>query len=101
MPTRRSVLTAWSLRAAADVHWTAILSLQPGDPEDGVAADRALQPSVSGVVENTSFGMSRQRPACSICAGMAPRCWSAVGGRRHLNCAQLQAYFEGINGACT
>ena len=31
------------------------------------------------VEENTTFGMSRQRRAYSMCAGVAPGCWSAVG----------------------
>src|ERR1700712_4762318 len=40
---------------------------------------RALQSTVLVVEENTTFGMSRQRPANSIAAGVAPGCLSAVG----------------------
>ena len=40
---------------------------------------RVFQSTARGVEENTTFGMSRQRPANSIVAGVAPGCWSAVG----------------------
>src|SRR3954452_17705522 len=40
---------------------------------------RVFQSTVLVVEENTTFGMSRQRRANSICAGVAPGCWSAVG----------------------
>src|SRR5258708_21031439 len=40
---------------------------------------RAFQSTARVVEENTTFGMSRQRRANSICAGVAPGCWSAVG----------------------
>src|SRR4030081_4119870 len=40
---------------------------------------RAFQSTALVVEENTTFGMSRQRRANSICAGVAPGCWSAVG----------------------
>ena len=38
-----------------------------------------FQSTVLIVEENTTFGMSRQRRAYSISAGVAPGCWSAVG----------------------
>src|SRR5215831_2913539 len=40
---------------------------------------RVFQSTVLVVEENTTFGMSRQRRANSISAGVAPGCWSAVG----------------------
>src|SRR4051812_20553387 len=40
---------------------------------------RVFQSTVLVVEENTTFGMSRQRLANSISAGVAPGCWSAVG----------------------
>jgi hypothetical protein len=40
---------------------------------------RAFQSTVLVVEENTTFGMSRQRPANSTCAGVAPGCRSAAG----------------------
>jgi hypothetical protein len=40
---------------------------------------RAFQSTVLMVEENTSFGMSRQRLAYWIVAGVASGCWSAVG----------------------
>jgi hypothetical protein len=40
---------------------------------------RVFQSTLLVVEENTTFGMSRQRRANSICAGVAPGCWSAVG----------------------
>jgi hypothetical protein len=40
---------------------------------------RVFQSTVLIVEEKTTFGMSRQRRANSICAGLAPGCWSAVG----------------------
>src|SRR4051794_5834695 len=40
---------------------------------------RVFQSTVLVVEENTPFGMSRQRRANSICAGVAPGCLSAVG----------------------
>src|SRR3954452_19079320 len=39
---------------------------------------RAFPSTVLGVEENTTFGMSRQRWAYSICAGVASGCWSSV-----------------------
>src|SRR4029450_11513243 len=38
-----------------------------------------VQPTLSTVEENTPFGVSRQFRANSICAGVAPGCWSPVG----------------------
>ena len=40
---------------------------------------RVFQSTGLVVEENTTFGMSRQRPAYSTAAGVAPGCWSAVG----------------------
>src|SRR4051794_3956575 len=40
---------------------------------------RVFQSTFLVVEENTTFGMSRQRPANSIAAGVASGCWSAVG----------------------
>ena len=40
---------------------------------------RAFQSTAMDVEENTTFGMSRQRRANSLCAGVTPGCWSAVG----------------------
>ena len=40
---------------------------------------RVFQWTVLAVEENTTFGMSRQRRANSITAGVAPGCSSAVG----------------------
>lgn len=40
---------------------------------------RVFQSTVLVVEEKTTFGMSRQRWANSISAGVAPGCWSAVG----------------------
>jgi len=40
---------------------------------------RVFQSTLSIVEENTTFGMSRQRRANSIAAGVAPGCWSTVG----------------------
>src|SRR3954463_11493281 len=40
---------------------------------------RVFQSTVLAVEENTTFGMSRQRRANSISAGVAPGRWSAVG----------------------
>jgi hypothetical protein len=40
---------------------------------------RAFPSTLSIVDENTIFGVSCQRRANSISAGLAPGCWSAVG----------------------
>src|SRR2546421_111585 len=40
---------------------------------------RAFQSTALVGEEDTTFGMARQRRANSICAGVAPGCWSAVG----------------------
>src|SRR3982074_2259221 len=40
---------------------------------------RAFQSTTLVVEENTTFGMSRQRRANSIWAGVAPGCWAAGG----------------------
>src|SRR5829696_6429739 len=40
---------------------------------------RVFQSTLSTVDENTTFGVSRQFRANSICAGVAPSCWSPVG----------------------
>src|SRR5215472_7813370 len=40
---------------------------------------RVFQSTLSIVEENTTFGVSRQFRANSICAGVAPGCWSPVG----------------------
>jgi hypothetical protein len=40
---------------------------------------RVFQSTVAVVEENTTFGMSRQRRANSISAGVTLGCWSAVG----------------------
>lgn len=48
-----------------------------------VTASPATRPvfrsTVLIVEENTTFGISRQRRAYSMCAGVASGCWSAVG----------------------
>src|SRR5260221_10873515 len=43
------------------------------------ATRRAFQSTLWIVEENTTFGVSRQFRANSICAGVAPGCWSPVG----------------------
>jgi hypothetical protein len=66
---------------AADVHGAAVVGLESlvisviASP----VTRRVFQSTVLVVEENTTFGISCQRRANSISAGVAPGCWSAVG----------------------
>jgi hypothetical protein len=51
-----------------------------------------FQSTLSIVEENTTFGMSRQRRANSIAAGVAPGSWSAVGQGELITSHSLRPY---------
>jgi hypothetical protein len=54
---------------------------------------RRAFPSTALIVdENTTFGMSRQRWANSICAGVTSGCWSAVGQWEFIVSQSLRPY---------
>ncbi|MBP2353842.1 hypothetical protein JOF29_004952 [Kribbella aluminosa] len=55
---------------------------------------RVFQSTLSIVEENTTFGVSRQFRANSICAGVASGCWSPVGQWELMASHSLRPYIN-------